>query len=283
MPRSKSLNQTTGYTGNTSPSSSNNTSPPSSRKPTSPKKTRVLLSVQTRAAKKNEFSGRSSRTPRPVRESGSLLQDRETLSDSSADDTPIKAAFPSGLYSDSSESDSLKSRSSNSSSSGESSETFTEPKISDRSKQGLNPSSSKTAETTLGESFRRPSFIVMLVQTIWQTIDDKNWDRLGRLIDSMHETKFRLDNPVMKSNWLVQNIIELAPLALLTASEHHTEASQEKRLLLALDLLSLGCNWDAKDSQGNRVIDLLRKQATPSLIEFVVEEFPHLKHLFSTA
>lgn len=123
----------------------------------------------------------------------------------------------------------------------------------------------------------------MLVQTIWQTIDDKNWDRLGRLIDSMHETKFRLDNPVMKSNWLVQNIIELAPLALLTASEHHTEASQEKRLLLALDLLSLGCNWDAKDSQGNRVIDLLRKQATPSLIEFVVEEFPHLKHLFSTA
>ncbi len=123
----------------------------------------------------------------------------------------------------------------------------------------------------------------MLVQTIWQTIDDKNWDRLGRLIDSMHETKFRLDNPVMKSNWLVQNIIELAPMSFLTASEHHTEASYEQRLLLALDLLSLGCNWDAKDSQGNRVIDLLRKQATPSLIEFVVEEFPHLKHLFSTA
>jgi hypothetical protein len=49
--------------------------------------------------------------------------------------------------------------------------------------------------------------------------------------------------------------------------------------LLALDLLELGCDWNATDQNGIRVIDHLRSNADKSVIKNVVQMRPELKHL----
>jgi hypothetical protein len=72
----------------------------------------------------------------------------------------------------------------------------------------------------------------------------------------------------------------MAPLALLGANEHAKAEHYDIRWMFALDLLDLGCDWNAKDRGGHRAIDLLRKQATPQLTAYVVENYPNLRHLF---
>lgn len=139
-------------------------------------------------------------------------------------------------------------------------------------------SSSSSSESI--DSGPMPSYIAMMVQTIWDAIDNRNWIRLDNLLSSARENNFRFDRPSMKTTWVVQNIIQMAPLALLGANEHVSGVNYESRWMLALDLLDLGCDWNARDRSGNRAIDLLRKQATPDLIQFVAEERPNLRHLF---
>jgi len=286
MPRTKGLTPAHGYTEHTPPSTSNPISPSSNSNTSPSRKTRAPASVRVLETTQKKKSLQSSRVPQSVRQREKALRDKETLADSSADDAPTKSARASSLLAGSSESDSVESENTHSVDSSEfseSSESHTEPKLAVRTQQSIvaKPSSAPQRGNEAGE--KMPSFINMLVQNIWQTIDQKNWDRLGRLIDSMRENNLRFDLPSMQKTWSVQNIIGLAPLASLTANEHVGGANQEKRWLLALDLLDLGCNWDAKDQYGNRAIDLLRKQASPELIEFILQERPELRHLLLKA
>lgn len=104
--------------------------------------------------------------------------------------------------------------------------------------------------------------------------------RLENLITSMRETGFRFDSPSMKDSRVLKNIVTMGPLTLLGANEHVRSMHHEDRWIFALDLLDLGCDWNVKDRSGDRVIDLLRRQATPDLIEYVAKEHPNLRHLF---
>jgi hypothetical protein len=158
---------------------------------------------------------------------------------------------------------------------------YSEPKLSIRKNPShtLKTAVSSPAKTAVDPAM--PSGVTMLVDAILTAIHQKNWGRLGSLIDGMREEKLRFDGSALRYLPAAQEIIQWAPLTVLTSNDDANHADHDMQWLLALDLLDLGCDWNAKDSQGNRVIDLLRKQATPWLIEFVGDEFPNIKHLFS--
>jgi hypothetical protein len=234
--------------------------------------------------KENQLPKNTTRIPASVREREEKLR-KGLLSDSYADDGSEKLIGKSGLLTDSFEDggEIINALSNLDSSSDEVSgkKTYSEPKLSIRKNHShtVKTAVSSTEKTSVDPAM--PSGITMLVGTIFKAIEKQDWGRLDSLINGMREQKLRLDDTALKDLPAAQKIIQWAPLTLLTSNDHAGDADHDAQWLLALDLLDLGCDWNAKDSQGNRVIDLLRKQADPSLIEFVVEGFPHLKRLFS--
>ena len=293
MQRTKNLTRNHGQsestpfsTGNANAplSTSNASTPPSTSNTTTPEKTRAPVSVRAREVKENQLPKNTTRIPASVREREEKLR-KGLLSDSYADDGSEKLTGKSGLLTDSFEDggEIINALSNLDSSSDEVSDkkTYSEPKLSIRKNHShtVKTAVSSTAKTAVDPAM--PSGITMLVGTIFKAIEKQDWGRLDSLINGMREQKLRLDDTALKDLPAAQKIIQWAPLTLLTSNDHADDADHDAQWLLAIDLLDLGCDWNAKDSQGNRVIDLLRKQADPSLIEFVVEGFPHLKHLFS--
>jgi ABC-type uncharacterized transport system involved in gliding motility auxiliary subunit len=293
MQRTKNLTRNHGQsestpfsTGNANAplSTSNASTPPSTSNTTTPEKTRAPVSVRAREVKENQLPKNTTRIPASVREREQKLR-KGLLSDSYADDGSEKLIGKSGLLTDSFEDggEIINALSNLDSSSDEVSDkkTYSEPKLSIRKNHShtVKTAVSSPAKTAVDPAM--PSGITMLVGTIFKAIEKQDWGRLDSLINGMREQKLRLDDTALKDLPAAQKIIQWAPLTLLTSNDHADHADHDAQWLLALDLLDLGCDWNAKDSQGNRVIDLLRKQADPSLIEFVVEGFPHLKHLFS--
>ena len=293
MQRTKNLTRNHGQsestpfsTGNANAplSTSNASTPPSTSNTTTPEKTRAPVSVRAREVKENQLPKNTTRIPASVREREEKLR-KGLLSDSYADDGSEKLIGKSGLLTDSFEDggEIINALSNLDSSSDEVSDkkTYSEPKLSIRKNHShtVKTAVSSPAKTAVDPAM--PSGITMLVGTIFKAIEKQDWGRLDSLINGMREQKLRLDDTALKDLPAAQKIIQWAPLTLLTSNDHADHADHDAQWLLALDLLDLGCDWNAKDSQGNRVIDLLRKQADPSLIEFVVEGFPHLKHLFS--
>ena len=293
MQRTKNLTRNHGQsestpfsTGNANAplSTSNASTPPSTSNTTTPEKTRAPVSVRAREVKENQLPKNTTRIPASVREREEKLR-KGLLSDSYADDGSEKLIGKSGFLTDSFEDggEIINALSNLDSSSDEVSDkkTYSEPKLSIRKNHShtVKTAVSSTEKTSVDPAM--PSGITMLVGTIFKAIEKQDWGRLDSLINGMREQKLRLDDTALKDLPAAQKIIQWAPLTLLTSNDHADDADHDAQWLLALDLLDLGCDWNAKDSQGNRVIDLLRKQADPSLIEFVVEGFPHLKRLFS--
>lgn len=286
----------------TPPSTSNASTPPSTSNTNTPEKTRASVSVRAREVKENQLPKNTTRIPASVRAREEKLR-KSMLSDSSeGDDSDMPtgksgslsavddgdmATGKSGLLTDSFEDDDeiIKKESNLDSSSNEASDTknYSEPKLSSRKNHShtVKTAVSSPAKTAIDPAM--PIGVTMLVGAILTAIDQKEWGMLDSLIDGMREEKLRFDGSALRDLPAAQEIIKRAPLTVLTSNDDANHIDHDMQWLLALDLLDLGCDWNAKDSQGNRVIDLLRKQADPSLISFVVEEFPHLKHLFSTA
>ena len=275
-------------TGNTNAprSTSNASTPPSTSNTNTPEKTRAPVSMRAREVKENQLPKNTTRIPASVRAREEKLR-KGLLSDSYVGDDSGKPVGKSGLLTDSFEDDGeiIYALSNLDSSLNEVSDTknYSEPNLSSRNNHShtIKTAVSSPAKTAVDPAM--PRGITMLVGTILKAIDKQDWGRLDNLINSMREEKLRFDDPVLKDLPAAELIIQWAPLTLLTSNDHAGDTDHDAQWLLALDLLDLGCDWNAKDSQGNRVIDLLRKQADPSLIEFVVEGFPHLKHLFSKA
>ena len=284
----------------TPPSTSNASTPPSTSNTNTPEKTRAPVSVRAREVKENQLPKNTTRIPASVRAREEKLR-KSMLSDSSegddgdmptgksgslsARDDGNMATGKSGSLADSFEDEGeiIQKESSLDSSSYEASDkkNYSEPKLSIRKNPShtLKTAVSSPAKTAVDPSM--PSGVTMLVGAILAAIDQKDWGRLDSLIDGMREEKLRFDGSALRYLPAAQEIIKWAPLTVLTSNDDANHADHDMQWLLALDLLDLGCDWNAKDSQGNRVIDLLRKQATPWLIEFVGEELPHFKHLFS--
>lgn len=140
------------------------------------------------------------------------------------------------------------------------------------------PSTTHTAPTLSGAAGKQANArdgVGMLVDALWQAIRSGNPDRLRSLVDTMREDSFRLDASILESHPDVQQFVREAVPELLGAER----TVDQDRALVALDLLDLGCDWNAPDGSGNRAIDLIRQAIEPSVMESVVEMRPHLRHL----
>ena len=246
------------------------------------KKTRPPVSPRLKQTKENTASSPLSRPPAsPRKRPGATSQDK-ALTESYADERPAQRTSKSDLLTESSADDSVKEVSildnEFDDSMGNPFES-TEPRLKTRSSQ-VSPNTgsiNKLKAPSIDQPL--PSAVTRLAGMIWTAMERQDWHKLGNLLDSMHEHKFRFDDPALKDSVPVQQIIEAAPLALLTDGKDASGPEKESRWLLALDLLDLGCNWDAKDHNGVRAINLLRQQASKSLIKNVVSERPEFKHL----
>lgn len=247
------------------------------------KKTRPPASPRLKQTQKSATSIPLSRQPASPRKRPEVTPQDKALAESFADERQTKHAYKSDLLTESSADDSVKEASilyfnEFDDSMGNPFES-TEPTLRARSSQGSPNTGSINKLKAASIEQEMPSAIAMLAGMIWKAIESQNWDRLGNLLDSMHEHQFRFDDPALKDSGPVRQIIEAAPLALLTDGKDASGTDKISRWLLALDFFDLGCNSDAKDQNGVRAINLLRRQASKSLIDHVVSERPELKHL----
>ncbi len=131
---------------------------------------------------------------------------------------------------------------------------------------------------TADEPSRRtyPCYIKMLVSFLQSAIEEKNWVRLDNLLDSMRKQELRFDSPLLKNYASVQSFMKTAVIDLLSTDKNVGDMP----MLLALDLLERGCDWNVTDSQGNSVLTIIRQRMTAPLRELIAEEHPTLRHLF---
>jgi hypothetical protein len=157
--------------------------------------------------------------------------------------------------------------------------THSEPRLEKRSQPKTTTQIEKRNVQHAANPEHIPSAITMIAGMIWHAIEEQNWDRLDRLVESMRQHKFRFDDPALKQSNAAQQIIQSAPMTLLAASEDTSVIDKGRTWLLVLDLLELGCDWNATDQNGIRVIDHLRSNANKHLIESVIRMRPELKYL----
>jgi hypothetical protein len=272
--------------GTTSALSTSNTPSTNNTSPTR-KKTRQPASPRLKQTQKSATSSPLSRQPASPRKRPEVTpQDKpqdKALAESFADERQTKRARKSDSLTESSADDSVKKVSildfnEFDDSMGNTFES-TEPRLRARSSHGSPNTGSINKLKAPSIEQPIPSAVTMLAGMIWAAMERQDWDKLGNLLDSMHEHQFRFDDPALKDSAPVQQIIEAAPLALLMDGKDASGTDKISRWLLALDLFDLGCNWDAKDQNGVRAINLLRQQASKSLIDHVVSERPEFKHL----
>jgi len=270
---------------NPTPSTSNlNTIDNTGKKRSSPK-TRIPRSPRVRQKAEQALSGQSTKIPVSARKRELDKKSQNPLTESSVSESEKKYFPRSGTLSDSFEDDIqiIKEVSILDATSEEaisSNEFFSEPKLSVRTRYDADETLTSSTISGSEDGGTIPSYIAVLTQKIWDAIDTKDWGRLDNLTSSMRAQGFRFDSPLMSNTHTVNNIFAMAPLALLGANEHAKAEHYDIRWMFALDLLDLGCDWNAKDRSGHRAIDLLRKQATPQLTAYVVENYPKLRHLF---
>lgn len=270
---------------NPTPSPSNlNTIDNTGKKRSSPK-TRIPRSPRVRQKTEQALSGQSSKIPISARKRELDKKSQNSLTESSLSESEKKHSPRSGTLSDSVEDDvqvikEVGILDAISEETVGSNRPFSEPKLSVRLLYDVDETLTSSTISESQDIGPAPSYIAVLAQKIWDAIDTKDWDRLDHLTSSMRAQGFRFDSPLMSNTHTVNNIITMAPLALLGANEHAKADHYDIRWMFALDLLDLGCDWNAKDRSGHRAIDLLRKQATPQLTAYVVENYPNLRHLF---
>lgn len=280
-PNSSSTGDVT-TSGTTNALSTSNT-PSTNKTSLTRKKTRPPASPRLKQTQKSAASNPLSRPPASPRKRPEVTPQDKALAESFADERQAKRARKSDSPAESSVDDSVKEVSildfnEFDDSMGNPFES-TEPRLRTRSSQGRSNTGSINKLNPLSIDQPIPSAVTMLAGKIWTAMERQDWDKLGNLLDSMHEHQFRFDDPALKDSAPVQQIIEAAPLALLTDGKNASGTEKVSRWLLALDLFDLGCNWDAKDHNGVRAINLLRQQASKSLIDHVVSERPEFKHL----
>lgn len=222
---------------------------------------------------------KKTRPPASVRSVEREKRDKmKVLADSSVNETRAMSLRRQGSLAESSESDEVKEVCILDDSDA-SPTTSTQPMLSVRSAQGRSSQVPDTSLSGLNSGQALPSALTMLAEIIWQAIDKQNWDRLGHLVDGMHEQKLRFDAPELQQSAAARQIIQSAPLALLTQIDDSSDADAERKWLLALDLVDLGCDKKATNLDGHSVVDLLRQKADKALIDEVVTDRPDLKPL----
>lgn len=115
----------------------------------------------------------------------------------------------------------------------------------------------------------------LLVEAIGESIRSKNWDRPDGLLATMRENSLRFDGAELRERPAVKALVRTAPAAVLDAGG----TVEDFQVLLALDLLVQGCDWNAGYREGVTLLDHIRQLMTPDLQEAVREYLPELRYL----
>ena len=126
------------------------------------------------------------------------------------------------------------------------------------------------------EEVENSDYIGMLMEHVHSAIHTQNWGKLGDLVESISDPDkgFHLDE--VADHPSVKKLLAEGALRVLTA---HSPPSYTQ-LSLALDLLVMGADMNAKDQQGNSVLNILRRAMDNRLREFIVNDHPYFKKLF---
>lgn len=283
MPRTKVLNRsyaTDDYAQRSSSSTNpGDHEPNQASQSNTRKKTRIPVSPQVREVQAKSTQHLKQSPPARVRPHLNPPSSKQATADASGDAESTEIWMEEELLADSVASEEDRVLSGSSEGHEKSGPTHSEPKLEKRSERSTPTPIGKRDVRHLSAAENTPSAITMLAGMIWHAIEEQNWDRLDRLVESMRQHKFRFDDPALKQSNAAQQIIQSAPMTLLAASEDTSVIDKGRTWLLALDLLELGCDWNATDQNGIRVIDHLRSNANKSVIENVVQMRPELKHL----
>ena len=283
MPRTKALNPLNASSNYIQPSTTrmnpSDGEPSQADRPQTRKKTRIPASPRVREVQAKSTHHQKKPPPAPVRQHLNPPSSKQATADTSGAAGSTEIWMEEELLADSFASEEERILSGSSEEREKSGPTHSEPRLEKRSKPSTTAQAEKRNVQRAHVAENTPSAITMMAGMIWHAIEKQNWDRLDRLVESMHEHQFRFDDPALQQSAAAQQIVHSAPLALLTASEDLSVDSKGRNWLLALDLLELGCDWNVTAHNGIRVIDHLRSNANKPLIESVIGMRPELKHL----
>ncbi len=121
-----------------------------------------------------------------------------------------------------------------------------------------------------------PDYLALLMDQVGAAIRARKWDKLGDLIESISSPDTGLNLPLLSDHPAVKKLLEEAAIGVLAAGL----PPSDKQLCRALDLLSIGADWNATDERGNSVLNILRTYADDEVRNFISNEFPAFRHLF---
>ena len=116
----------------------------------------------------------------------------------------------------------------------------------------------------------------LIVDDFQSAIHAQDWEELGNLIDHYSNRGLHFELNDNKDHSAVKKMREESVLQVLTANRYVSD----EQMNAALDLLSMGADWNAKDKNGTSVLNILRKNMTDEVLTLITDEYPSLKRLF---
>lgn len=116
----------------------------------------------------------------------------------------------------------------------------------------------------------------LIVDDFQSAIQTQNWDELDNLIEHYSHAGLHFGIGDAQNHPALKKMREESAIQVLTANS----AISDQQMNAALDLLSMGADWNARDKNGASVLNILRKNMTNEVLTLITEEYPSFKHLF---
>lgn len=116
----------------------------------------------------------------------------------------------------------------------------------------------------------------LIVDDFQSAIHAQDWEELGNLIEHYSHRGLNFEHNEDKNHSAVKKMREESVIQILTANSFVSG----EQMNAALDLLSMGADWNAKDKNGASVLNILRKNMTDEVLSLITNEYPTFKHLF---
>lgn len=139
-----------------------------------------------------------------------------------------------------------------------------------------NSSTRPTVSAKYAGQLTDPEFATALITQLQSLIDHKNWSALGDLIEDLTKNACIIGHAPLAMHPVVNDFRLRAAIDVLMAEVPR----RGEQISLALDLLSMGADWNAQDEHGNNVLNILRSEMDPQVQQFVASEYPSFRHLF---
>ena len=168
------------------------------------KKTRIPVSPQVREVQAKSTQYLKQSPPARVRPHLNPPSSKQATADASGDAESTEIWMEEELLVDSFPSEEEHVLSGSSEESEKSGPTHSEPRLEKRTEHSVTTNVGKRDVGHLGAAENTPSAITMMAGMIWHAIEEQNWDRLDRLVESMRQHKFRFDDPALQQSTAAQ-------------------------------------------------------------------------------